>query len=263
MLMGFFMGNCKLIAQLASQPVWVVQFDPALNLSVSEALTERFERKRTKFLIKSEDTLNLLDKFIEIEDPILEIDCFIPNLKIIYLRYTYIISTHCGKILKYKNQAPFKPSSVPLATDFLLTISSLQYFERFQEKLFKTSFQSYFQKLEQTLPSARTLFLRKHPDYQISKVIRNDSQSSEPNPYPTIDVATLINYDFKQAEEGDTVYQRIEEQNQELSQQDRTTYFDFAEDLGVPTQKESFFARLVKKIKKVFQPRNKLIHYRR
>jgi hypothetical protein len=263
MLMGLLMAKSKLIAQPAPQFVWIVQFDPTLRLSAEEALTERFERKRTKLLITSEDTLSLLDKFLEIEDPILETDCFIPNLKIIYLRYTYILSTHCGKVLKYKNQAPFKPSAVPLATDFLFTLTSLQYLQRFQEKLFKTSFQNYFEKLEQTVPSARTLFLRERPDYHKAKVKNDDRQGSEPTPYPAIDVATLINYDFKEAEEGDTVYQRIEEQNQELAQQGRVSYFDFADDWGAPMQKESFFARFVKKIRRIFEPRNRFIHYRR
>jgi hypothetical protein len=262
-LIGLVMGNGKLIAQSVSQPVWVVQFDPTLKLSAEEALSERFERKRVKLWIKSEDTLNLLHKFIEIEDPILEIDCFIPELKIIYSGYTYIISAHCGKVLKYKNRAPFQPSSVPLATDFLFTPTSLQYFRRFQEKLFKTSFQNYFEQLEKTLPSARTLFLKERPNYPVAKVINSDKQSAEPSPYPIIDVATLVNYDFKKDEESDTVYQRIEEQNQELFQQDRVTFFDFADDFGPPTQKENFFTRFVKKFKSIFKPKNRFIHYRR
>ncbi|MCS6904240.1 MAG: hypothetical protein RML72_08715 [Bacteroidia bacterium] len=256
--------SCSFILIVNAQTpevVWVAQIDPSLQFSVEQALKETSERKRLKFFFSPQDTLHNLHKFLDFQEPILEIDCFIPNLKIIYRRYTYLISTHCGKILKFENKAPFEPAPIPLATDFLLTLSSLDYLQRFQQKYFFTAYQSYFEQLEQQLPSAKTIFLKRQAGLQSHLFLTRDSLLS--TLAPTIEVGTLINYNFSEDHERDTIYQNIEQKNLILPPNPREALWEIKEDWDRKNNPENFWKRILKSIQKLFAPQNRFIHYRR
>lgn len=95
------------------------------------------------------DTLANLPGFIDREAPVLETTCFYPDIKLVYKNYTYIVSTHCASIFKFKNDRPFTPTTKRLANDFMFTESLIGYFIRLKKNKLGNDNSRFFSSLKE------------------------------------------------------------------------------------------------------------------
>ena len=164
------------VAQLSrgSQQVRIVELDPTLGLSTRQLIDGKGDLKSWDLSIDSQSPLANLPQFVDREAPILEVECFYPDLKLIYRDYTYLISTHCGVIHKYRNLKPWQPSRYPLADDFIFTESLVRYFHTLRDSLFGGRFDAFFEALSESTPSAYAVHLqrqgRAEPEVLLSDV---------------------------------------------------------------------------------------------
>ncbi|MCS6905523.1 MAG: hypothetical protein RML72_01785 [Bacteroidia bacterium] len=141
-----------------SEKIYIVQLKPNSGANEKDCLLPQYENARVEYSFSSHDTLSFLEIFAEKELPILEADCFFPNLKIIFKNYTYVLSTYCGVIYKFKNNAPYQPSSLKLANDFIFTESLIQYFNNIEKKYFPNNFSEFYETISSHVPSASNLY---------------------------------------------------------------------------------------------------------
>ena len=95
------------------------------------------------------DTLANLPGFIDHEAPVLETTCFYPDLKLVYRNHTYIISTHCATIFKFRNDRPFTPTTKRLANDFMFTESLIRYFIKLKRNKLGNDNSKFFSSLKE------------------------------------------------------------------------------------------------------------------
>lgn len=108
--------------------VALIDVDNVAN--IENCYLKKYEKKRmTIHLDENEVLSNLLD-YTETEDVLSDANCFIPNIKLIYKDYTYVMSTFCTAVVKFRNEAPYKTSSDRLVNDFVFTESTLEYLEK-------------------------------------------------------------------------------------------------------------------------------------
>ena len=91
---------------------------------------------KVELAVDIDDTLFSLSDFAFIEDPLEGPECFYPEMKLIFSDYTYVVSMWCTSVIKYKNTAPFQPSSNTIENDLKLTNSSLDYLRSIRRKHF-------------------------------------------------------------------------------------------------------------------------------
>ncbi len=92
--------------------------------------TSNFDKKRVRIDFAFEDTINYLADFVYEEEPLYGPDCFVPEMKLIFQHYTYVVSLYCTAAIKYKNSAPYTPSSTRMKNDLVFTESVYQYLGR-------------------------------------------------------------------------------------------------------------------------------------
>lgn len=92
---------------------------------------------RVKIPFTIEDTINRLEDFALTEDELNSPDCFVPEMKMIFKNYTYVISMYCTTVKMFKNSAPYTPSATQLKTDFTFTESVYMYLNKLKKKHFK------------------------------------------------------------------------------------------------------------------------------
>jgi len=105
-------------------------------------------------VLSPNDTLAQLPHFVESEPPIIETGCFYPDLKLVYRDHTYVVSTHCAGIYKFKNDTPFIAGKSRLANDFIFTENIILYLQRFKRIRLGNNNDRFFTQLEQKHPSA-------------------------------------------------------------------------------------------------------------
>ena len=93
-----------------------------------------FDLKKVQLQLEMDDTLFFLQDFLFEEDPLEGPDCFLPDLKIIFKTETYVISTYCNAVKKYRNSAAYRPSNQRIRSDVEITESVLEYLKRVQKK---------------------------------------------------------------------------------------------------------------------------------
>ncbi len=98
--------------------------------------TTKFDKKRVAIDFAFEDTINYLSDFIYEEEELYGPDCFVPEMKLIFRHYTYIVSLYCTSAIKYKNSAPFTTSSVRMKNDLVFTSSVYQFLNRLKVRHF-------------------------------------------------------------------------------------------------------------------------------
>lgn len=89
--------------------------------------TDLFDVKSFKMTFAFEDTLNLLADFAYEEENFDPVACFVPDLKLIFRYYTYVISMDCSKAMKYDNSGAFTPSGKRMPNDLVFTPSVYGY----------------------------------------------------------------------------------------------------------------------------------------
>lgn len=92
--------------------------------------TTSFDKKRVKIDFAFEDTINYLSDFIYEEEQLYGPECFVPEMKLIFRQYTYVVSLYCTAAIKYKNSAPYTTSSTRMKNDLIFTHSVYEYLGR-------------------------------------------------------------------------------------------------------------------------------------
>ncbi|MBX7243499.1 MAG: hypothetical protein K1X92_17295 [Bacteroidia bacterium] len=98
----------------------------------------QYDVGKIKIPFDVEDTINRLDEFSLLEDPLNAPDCFVPELKLIYKNYTYVISMYCTTVQMYKNIEPYVPSANKMKPDMVFTESVYSFLYKLKRKHFKT-----------------------------------------------------------------------------------------------------------------------------
>lgn len=101
--------------------------------------TTRFDKQKVRITYDFEDTINYLPDFIYEEDRMYGPDCFVPDMKLVFKTYTYVVSMYCTSALKYRNSSPYTPSSVRMKNDLIFTPSVYEYLTRLKEIHFGSS----------------------------------------------------------------------------------------------------------------------------
>lgn len=130
-------GGMKLWAQSEEEEtVYLVLLDLKSPEDVAKCYTDKFDKKKVKLHYAEEDTLNLLDEFSYDEEPLTRLDCFVPDLKLVFRDYTYVISLYCTTSLKYRNNSPFIPSKERIPNDLVFTSSLHIYLRQLRARYF-------------------------------------------------------------------------------------------------------------------------------
>jgi hypothetical protein len=161
----------------APETVYLFQLKPSAGATAENCFLPQYENGKAIFTFTSNDTLARLETFIEEEFPVLETDCFFPNLKIVHKNFTYVLSVYCGVIHKFKNAAPYQTSNVKLANDFIFTESLISYFINLEKKFFPDVFIDFYQSISSKVASASNLY-----SHSLELFPTTDKKSqSEPN----------------------------------------------------------------------------------
>lgn len=151
-LFGGLLPLSNLLAQ--ESKVKVVLINPVRYPTPEAYLSPDADLIADSLALSPNDTLAKLPHFVESEPPIIETGCFYPDLKLVYRDHTYVISTHCAGIHKFKNDTPFIAGKSRLANDFIFTESLIQYLQRFKRNRLGNNNDRFFTQLEQKHPSA-------------------------------------------------------------------------------------------------------------
>jgi len=127
----FLILGCVLLPMQAQddyvETVYLIRLDVSSEDEAKMCFTNRYDRERVKIEYAFEDTINYLADFIYEEDEMYGPDCFVPEIKLAFKYYTYVISLYCTKAVKYKNSAPYKASSTRMSNDIVFTQSVYDY----------------------------------------------------------------------------------------------------------------------------------------
>lgn len=105
---------------------------------VSLCYSTQNDLNRIKIEYEVDDTINILEDFALSEDPMPSPDCFVPELKLIFKNYTYVVSMYCTSVVMFKNSAPYTPSPTKLKTDLEITESVYTFLNKQKKKNFPT-----------------------------------------------------------------------------------------------------------------------------
>jgi hypothetical protein len=172
-----FIDNYAIGQGSPPEAVYLFQLKPSGGATAENCFLPQFENAKASLTFTSNDTLARLEKFIEDEFPVLEVDCFFPNLKIVHKNFTYVLSTYCGVIHKFKNTAPYQTSNIKLANDFIFTESLIAYFINLEKKFFSDAFFDFYQGIISKIPSASNMYSH---SLELFPTIGKEAQS-EPN----------------------------------------------------------------------------------
>ncbi len=138
--------------------VIIIAMDPQRPVTKQNAWQKQFDVKTVRLNPTKNDELLHLEELAGNEVPFKEsVNCFLPSLKLVYKDYTYVISTYCASVVKYKNSAPFIPSAQILPNDLLLTESVVDQLEENQVQHLKTNLLANFKYCVSKYPQERIL----------------------------------------------------------------------------------------------------------
>ncbi len=125
------------MAQSRSDEVIVVKLKRAPGLTADNALHPSWEEKRIKIRIKNTDWEDTFaDDTKDEEDPPIS-QCFLPQIKLITDRYTFVVSLGCGNIITFQNKVPFTPSPTRVQNPFDFSDDFRYFIEKLIEKHLK------------------------------------------------------------------------------------------------------------------------------
>jgi hypothetical protein len=131
-------------APVSPQPVEedkviLVDLDVKQPTDAPKAYSTAFDRKKVEVTLNEEDPFFKLEDYTMAEDPLEGPDCFMPEMKFIFNRYTYVFSLYCTAVQKYANSAPYTPSGKRIQSDIEVTESVLRYLQTARKKYFGVS----------------------------------------------------------------------------------------------------------------------------
>lgn len=101
-----------------------------------QCYTSRYDKKRVELNLEWDDPLVTLEDYSFEEEPLESPGCFMPEIKLIMYRETYVFSLYCTSIMRYKNSKPYTPSSTRLRNEFEMTESMLETLIEARKKYF-------------------------------------------------------------------------------------------------------------------------------
>lgn len=121
------------------EKIILVDLDVKSPTDAPKAYSAAFDRKKVEVMLTENDPITQLEDYSLAEDPLEGPDCFMPEMKIIFDRSTYVFSLYCTSVIKYANSAPYTPSSKKVQTDIEVTESVLQQLVAIRKKYFNVS----------------------------------------------------------------------------------------------------------------------------
>ena len=122
-----YYGNAQVDEQ---DNVYLVLLDIRKSSDIALCYSSSFDKNKVKITYAYEDTVNYLADFIYEEEALVGPECFIPELKLIFRNYTYVVSLYCSKVIKFENTSAFTTSSRRMKNDLVFTESVLSYLEK-------------------------------------------------------------------------------------------------------------------------------------
>ncbi len=114
----------------------LVKLKRAADLTSDNALHPSWEEKRAKIKLPSADwEETFVDEGDDKDPPISE--CFIPQIKLITERYTYVVSLACNNLIAFQNSAPYQPSPRRVQSPITFTDELRYFLEKASEKHLK------------------------------------------------------------------------------------------------------------------------------
>lgn len=135
-LLGGFFGQTGLAQPDTRDVMYLIQIDVQKPADIAQVYTNQFDKKRVKIDFAFEDTINYLSDFIYEEERMYGPECFVPEMKLVFRSYTYVVSMYCSKVLKYQNAAPFRTSSKRMKNDLYITQSVYNYLDKLKTQHF-------------------------------------------------------------------------------------------------------------------------------
>lgn len=135
---GYFLFFLGLFSAAWSQKAEciLVKLKRSSELTSDNALHPSWEEKRVKIRLPSADwEETFVDDGTDRDPPISE--CFIPQIKLITERYTYIISLACNNLVAFQNTAPYQPSPRRVQSPISFTDELRYFLEKASEKHLK------------------------------------------------------------------------------------------------------------------------------
>ena len=137
--LSLFLPAGPVAAQDETQKVIIVNLDVANPADAGKAYATTFDKGKVELNVNDEDPLSVLTDYSLEEDPLKGPDCFLPEVKLIYERYTYVVSLYCTCAKKYKNSAPWTPSSTPTTNDLEVTETVVRVLQTLRKKHFNAT----------------------------------------------------------------------------------------------------------------------------
>lgn len=123
-----------------TQKVILVDLDVQTPQDAPKAYSELFDRKRVEIDVPEDNQIFTLEDYSMAEDPLEGPDCFFPQFKMIFRQDTYVFSLYCTRVIRYRNQAPFRPSAKRAQSDIKVTRSVLSFLQDTYKEHFGENF---------------------------------------------------------------------------------------------------------------------------
>ncbi len=184
----FVLAGFALQAQGRPDEVIMVKLKRASGITADNALHPSWEEKRIKVRFKNADWEDAFtDDTKEEEDPPIS-QCFLPQIKLITDRYTFIVSLGCGNLITFQNKAPFTPSPNRVQNPFDFTDEFRYFIEKTIERHLKIPPKRFYAEymLTYTPPSPEISY--EELDFLVGQsqiVIDEDEDPEDESPPPT------------------------------------------------------------------------------
>lgn len=157
----------------AAQKVIFVNLDVSNPADAGKCYSTAYDKGKVEIPLGEDDPLAVITDYSLEEDELEGPNCFMPEIKLIYERYTYIVSLYCTSVKKYKNSAPYVPSSTPATNDLQMTETVLSVLENLRKKYFGVTTNSKY----------ANAFVKKEPfsplDTKVDDVIVPDDKDDD------------------------------------------------------------------------------------
>jgi hypothetical protein len=116
--------------------MFLVALDVADMKDVPVCFTTKCDKDRIKIYLDQDENIDNLTVLSSSEDDMKGPEGFIPEIKLVYKNYTYIVSMYCTAIKMYKNETPYTPSATEMKSDLEMTSSVYAYLYRLKKQYF-------------------------------------------------------------------------------------------------------------------------------
>jgi len=140
LLLGLFsLPSAKVQAQGTPDEkpyMFLIGLDVADMKDVPICYTTKCDKDRIKIYLDQDENIDNLTVLSSSEDDMKGPEGFIPEIKLVYKNYTYVVSMYCTSIKMYKNETPYTPSATEMKSDLEMTSSVYAYLYRLKKQYF-------------------------------------------------------------------------------------------------------------------------------